>query len=305
MKASSCCAAVSAIALAPLLSGCLFLSTTRKLPVPKGPATVQTVSPEELVNRLNQRWDALDSLTAKVEIQASVMHSNEGLAKDYTTVPGVIVMRKPEMLRVYGMLPVIRTELFDMVSDGSKFTLYIPSKNKAVEGSNTVSAKSPNQLENLRPGFFLDALAVRGPGASDHYTVTTDAEVEMDAQKKHLYSVPEYILSIHRPEAGTLKDTPLRVVVFHRDDLLPYEQDVYDPDGNVVTQILYGRYGDFGGNKYPAKVTIKRPIDQIQIVLTVESVVENQKLPPDEFAIKIPPETQVQRMDATSPDSAQ
>ncbi|HUH61952.1 MAG TPA: hypothetical protein VLZ50_03095 [Terracidiphilus sp.] len=290
--------------LAPMLSGCFFLSTTRKLPVPKGPATVQTVSPAELVNRLNQRWSALDSLTAKVEIQASVLHSNEGIAKDYTTVPGVIVMRKPEMLRVYGMVPVVRTELFDMVSDGNNFTLYIPSKSKAIEGSNAVTARSANQLENLRPGFFLDALAVRGPGANDRYSVTTDAEVEMDAQKKHLYSVPEYILSIHRPEPGTLEDTPVRVVVFHRDDLLPYEQDVYDPDGNVVTQILYGRYGDYGGNKYPSKVTIKRPIDQIQIVLTVGSVVENQKLPPDEFAIKFPPETQVQRLNSASSGTA-
>jgi len=265
---------------------------------------VQTVSPAELVNRLNQRWSALDSLTAKVEIQASVLHSNEGIAKDYTTVPGVIVMRKPEMLRVYGMVPVVRTELFDMVSDGNNFTLYIPSKSKAIEGSNAVTARSANQLENLRPGFFLDALAVRGPGANDRYSVTTDAEVEMDAQKKHLYSVPEYILSIHRPEPGTLEDTPVRVVVFHRDDLLPYEQDVYDPDGNVVTQILYGRYGDYGGNKYPSKVTIKRPIDQIQIVLTVGSVVENQKLPPDEFAIKFPPETQVQRLNSASSGTA-
>ncbi len=304
MKASSCWAGIAATALAPLLSGCFFLSTTRKLPVPKGPPAVQTVSPEELVNRLDQRWAALDSLTAKVEIQASVLHSNEGLAKDYTTVPGVIVMRKPEMLRVYGMVPVIRTELFDMVSDGSRFTLYIPSKNKAIEGSNTVSTRSPNQLENLRPGFFLDALAVRGPGMGDRYTVTADVDVVEDAAKKHLYSVPEYILSIHRPEPGSQEDTPLRLVWFHRDDLLPYQQDVYDSQGNIETQIEYAAYADYAGNKYPSKVTIKRPIDQIQIVLTVESVVENQKLPQDEFAIKLPPDTQVQQLGSASQGSA-
>ncbi len=288
-----------------MLSGCFLLSTTRKLPVPKGPVTVQTVSPEELVNRLDQRWSALDSLTAKVEIQASVLHSQEGIAKDYTSVPGVIVMRKPEMLRVYGMVPIIRTQMFDMVSDGSRFTMYIPSKNKAIEGSNAVSTRSPNQLENLRPGFFLDALAVRGLQTSDRYSVTADVEVVEDAEKKHLYSVPEYILSIHRPEPGSQQDTPLRVVWFHRDDLLPYQQYVYDSEGNVETQVYYSTYGDFAGNKYPSKVTIKRPIDQIQIVLTVSSVVENQKLPPDEFAIKIPSGTQVQRMDAAPQGRAQ
>jgi hypothetical protein len=57
------------------LSGCYLLPTTRKLPIPKAPLVTQTVAPEELVARLNQRWAALDSLTATVEIQASVLKS--------------------------------------------------------------------------------------------------------------------------------------------------------------------------------------------------------------------------------------
>ena len=72
-----------------------MLPTTRKLPVPKAPAVTQTVAPEELVARLNQRWDALETLTATVEIQASVIKSKEGVAKDYTTIRGIILMRKP------------------------------------------------------------------------------------------------------------------------------------------------------------------------------------------------------------------
>ena len=50
-------------------------------------------------------------------------------------------MRKPEMLRVYGRVPVIGTRAFDMVSDGKNFTLYIPSKNKAIKGSNFAEEK--------------------------------------------------------------------------------------------------------------------------------------------------------------------
>jgi hypothetical protein len=55
-----------------------------------------------LVAQLNQRWAALESLNATVEIQASVLKSKEGVAKDYTTFRGHILMRKPEMLRVWG-----------------------------------------------------------------------------------------------------------------------------------------------------------------------------------------------------------
>jgi outer membrane lipoprotein-sorting protein len=297
---SGCCsrlvAGAAATALPLLLSGCFLLSTTRKLPVPRPPDTVQTVPPEELVNRLNQRWNALNTLTAKVQIQASVLNSEQGLAKDYTTIPGIILLRKPEMLTVFGRVPVIGTEMFEMVSNGKNFTLYIPSKDKAIEGPNSVSTKSSNQLENLRPGFFLDALDVRGILPSDRYTVTTDVDVIEDAAKKHLFSVPEYILSIHRPVPGSPQDTPLRVIWFHRDDLLPYQQDIYDGQGNVETQVFYGRYADYGDNKYPSKVTIKRPADGIQVVLTVLSVVENQKLGDEQFAVKLPADTQVEKL---------
>jgi hypothetical protein len=83
-----------------LLSGCVW--TTRKLPVPKPPSIMQTVAPDQLVARLNQRWEALDSLNATVEVQASVLKSKEGVARDYTSFRGHILMRKPEMLRVLG-----------------------------------------------------------------------------------------------------------------------------------------------------------------------------------------------------------
>jgi outer membrane lipoprotein-sorting protein len=288
-------AAALALALPVLLSGCLF--TTRRLPVPRPPTTVQTVTPEELVNRLNQHWDALDSLTAKVEIQASVLKSREGLAKDYTTFGGVILMRKPEMLRVVGRVPVIGVPMFDMESDGKDFTLYIPSRKKAYTGPNALNKKSPNQLENMRPGFFLDALVVRGLDKDDLYGVTADTETVEDAAKKHLFTVPEYVLSISRRKPGTQELTPVRVITFHRDDLMPYQQDIYDKDGNLETEVFYERYGDFGPNHYPSTVRIKRPLEDYQIVLTLESVTENMKLSDDQFVVKIPEGTEVQRLE--------
>jgi outer membrane lipoprotein-sorting protein len=41
---------------------------------------------------------------------------------------------------------------------------------------------------------------------------------------------------------------------------------------------------------------IKRPLEGITIVLTVAKVDENQKLPADEFTVKIPPDTQIQHL---------
>lgn len=281
-----------------LLSGCVW--TTRKLPVPRAPSIVQTVKPDQLVERLNQRWDALNSLNASVEIQASVLKSKEGMAKDYTSIRGIILMLKPEMLRVYGRVPVIGTRAFDMVSDGKDFTLWIPSKNMAFKGANTVNKKSANQLENLRPGFFLDAIIVQGLEPDDLYSVVADSETVEDAARKHLFTVPEYILSISRHKLASNQLRPVRVITFHREDLLPYQQDLYDAEGNLETQVTYSAYQDFGASKYPSRVVIKRPLEDIQVVLTIDKVVENPKNPPlseDEFVLKLTEGTQIQRLE--------
>jgi outer membrane lipoprotein-sorting protein len=298
MKAACRLASVAALFLPLLLSGCFLLVTTRRLPVPKAPAITQTVTPEELVSRINQRWDALESLNASVEIQASVMKSKEGLAKDYTTIPGIILLRKPAMLRVYGRVPVIGTRAFDMVSDGTNFTLYIPSKNKAIKGSNSLEKKSLNQMENMRPGFFFDAMVVRGLEKDDFYSVTADTETVEDAAKKHLYTVPEYVLSITRREPGSQKETPVRVVTFSRENLQPYQQDIYDTEGNLETQVIYTEYKNFGASLYPSRIIIKRPLEEYQIVLTIINVTENMTLTDDQFQINNMAEgTQIEKLE--------
>ena len=298
MKAACRLSRLLALTLPLLLSGCLF--TTRRLPVPRPPSNVKTVSAEYLVDRINQRWAELDTLNARVDLQATELKTREGVAKDYTTIRGIILMRKPEQLRVLGQVPVLGTRMFDMVSDGKTFTIYIPSKSKAIEGSTDSTKKSENQLENLRPGFFFDAMAVRGLAPDDLYSVAADVDTQEDAAKKHLYLIPEYILTIVRRKDDSQELTPLRVVRIHRDDLEPYQQDIYDHDGNLVTQVFYSAYKDYGPSRYPSKVTIKRPIEGIQIVLTVDNVVENSNLVTDDQfmlkALKMPDDTQIQKL---------
>src|SRR5579863_8183089 len=87
------------------LAGCTF--TTRKLPKPLAPLTVQTVGAQDLVEKMNERWDALKTLRADVQIRFTQMKTQEGVAKDYTTFPADILMRSPEDLRVLGWVPVL------------------------------------------------------------------------------------------------------------------------------------------------------------------------------------------------------
>jgi hypothetical protein len=293
MKPSCRLASLAALGIPLLLSGCSLLPTTRKLPVPKAPATVQTITPQQLVGRLNDRWSAINTLTAKVEFHAT--KSKDGIATDYPSVEGHILIRKPADLRVLGQY--FGVSVFDMASDSQNFTLSIPHNSVVIHGSNSVKKKSKNTWENLRPGFFLDAMLVRGLESDDLYAVTADTFTVEDAAKKKLLSVPEYILSIMRRNGDSEQLTPVRVVYFHRDDLQAYQQDIYDKEGNLETQVFYAGYQNFEGSLYPSVVTIKRPIDEIQIILTVDDVHENQKLEDNQFVVQIPEGSKVQSLE--------
>ena len=126
--------------------------------------------------------------------------------------------------------------------------------------------------------------------------MVADSETKEDAARKHLYTVPEYILSISRPKPGTHELTPVRVITFHRDDLLPAQQDLYDSEGNLETLVDYTDYRDFDSVRYPSTITIKRPLEEYQIVLTVESVKQNVTLSDDQFHFKIPDGTKIQNL---------
>jgi hypothetical protein len=255
---------------------------------------VQTATPQELVGQLNQRWDALNTMTAKVEIQATELKTAQGLEKDEPTVRGIIIMRKPNKLRVVGTDFAIK--IFDTASDGNRFTLVIPPEKLAFEGTSSVKEKDPEHpFYNLRPDFFLDAIAVRGLDSGNEYMVAGDAETIEDPARKHLYIEQEYTLSVMQPKAGPEK-LPLRVITFHRDDMLPYDQDVYDSEGNLETQIRYSNYIQFGAVKYPSKITIKRPQEGIQLVLTVDDVQENVPVTDDQFQVKIPEGTTIRQL---------
>jgi outer membrane lipoprotein-sorting protein len=278
-----------------LLSGCSYLvPSKRRLPVPKAPALVHTVTPRQLVASLNERWEKLQALTATVEVYATEYKTEQGEAKNYPGARASIVIAKPQMLRVRGTYFGVMA--FDLASNGDNFTLEIPSKNLVIKGSNTAKGTSKNTWENLRPGFFFNAMVVRGVEPDDHYFVTSDTETIEDPTKKHLYSVPEYILNINRVDPNSPIETPVRVVTFHRDDLLPYEQDIYNKQGEMETQVVYQDYRRFDSVQYPSTVTITSPINGFKLVMMVESVHENMKLPADEFQLQLPSGMKVQQL---------
>jgi outer membrane lipoprotein-sorting protein len=280
--------------LLPFVNGCLV--HTRRVKQAKMPAVVMTATAEDLVKAINDHCQDIHSLSATVVFQATVGGPRKGKEKTYTSFNGYILLRKPESLRVIGLVPVLHTRAFDMASDGQTFMLWIPHDNKVFEGPNTVTKQSPNTLENFRPNIFSDSLLINCIRPDDLVTLTSDTDTKIDPKTKQLVIQPDYDLSIVRRKGDSQELIPERVIHFDRVDLRPYQEDIYDPNGAIQTQAIYGPDQTFGPVKFPGSITIKRPLEEYQIVIAFQKLITNLKLNDDQFELKTPRGTIVQEL---------
>lgn len=287
--------AVLLAAALPLgLSGCL--KHTRLLERPEQPTIVLSSGNPQLIQSLNERYDAIHSMNATVLIRASVGNASKGKETDYTSLRGYILLRQPNMLRVLGLLPVVETRAFDMASNGKTFTLLIPPKSEAITGSGQVTTPSPNPLMNLRPSVFFDSMLVRKVGPDELVYVTSNTRIMRDPHSKKLIEEPDYDLGILRRRDNSQLLLPVRVVHISRTDLLPYQQDEYDDAGTLVTRTIYSNYQTFDQIPYPTHIVITRPVDAYQLDLTIQKLTFNRTLEDDQFQLKIPAGTKIQQL---------
>ena len=282
------------VSLCGALTGCL--THTHTVARTRAPDVVYSASLGELVSQVNGRFDSIKTMNVAVDIAATTGGGRTGEVKEYPAFSGYILMEKPRHLRVLLQVPVVGSRALDMVSDGTNFKLYIPPRNRAVEGTETVTKPSKNGLENLRPAVFFDSLLIQGLGPGQIISETSDTHlVRPTDPKKPVVEEPDYELAVlAEPEKQVART--IRVVRIGRIDLLPFAQDIYDSAGHVVTKATYSGYQTVDGIQFPTKIVIDRPVDEYTLTLTVKHVSFNGKLEPDTFELKIPDTVPVEQM---------
>lgn len=280
--------------LLPFVNGCLV--RTRTLKKVRMPAATMTATADDLVKSINDQCQTIQSLTATVEFKATVGGPAKGKEKTYTSFSGYILLRKPESLLVIGFVPVLHTRAFELASNGSTFKLWVPHENKVFEGPNTVTKESPNALENFRPNVFSDSLLIKCIDRDDLLALTSDTETKLDPKTKQFVVQLDYDLSVLQRKDNSQVLIPERVIHFNRVDLRPYEEDIYDAKGAIQTQAIYGPDQTYGGVKFPGTITIKRPLEEYQIVVTIQKLVTNPKLDDQTFELKTPAGVAVQEL---------
>jgi hypothetical protein len=93
--------------------GCLL--RTRPVEETYSKAPLKEASQSQLIDIINEQASKIQSLQATVDIDTSVGGAKKGHVTDYKEIRGYVLARKPAMLHMIGLLPIVRTTAFDMV----------------------------------------------------------------------------------------------------------------------------------------------------------------------------------------------
>jgi outer membrane lipoprotein-sorting protein len=285
------------------VTGCGFRSS-HPVKMRTSTATLKDATLEQLVESINATAEKLKTLKATVDIDSSIFEEKKNRVKDNPQVAGLILVRKPEMLRMRIYVPVIHNVMADMVSNGKNFELASPIKSKFYVGSNQQPVKpSPQPLENLRPQHISDALLLKPIEEGKEIAVLENTTEVVKDPKTHkdVEQLAYTVLVIDKDNSGHYLS---RKIVFSRTDLLPHEQSIYDRQGRLVTFVRYENFTDYSGLLLPTIVAIQRPIEGYAITISMVKVDVNVPLTDDQFVLTQPPGSQVINLDTKSSASA-
>ena len=290
-----------AVLLALPLTGCLFRSHRAQVLLSNAP--LKTASLDQLVSIINDQASKIHTLNATVDLAASSGGSKKGKITEYKEIKGYILVRQPSMLRMIGLMPIVRNRAFDMVSDGRTFKLWLPPLNKFVVGSNNIIRPSKQPLENLRPQHIYDALLLHPIDPAHEIAVLEQGNrtIEDPKTKKQILE-PDYNVDvITRDDQGWYLS---RKITFSRIDLMPIRQRVYDRNGYIATDATYFDFKDFSGLLFPSEIRVWRPQEEYSVTLKIDKLTVNQPLTDDQFALNQPPGAQLVQLDKSPPTAA-
>ncbi len=261
----------------------------------------------DLLGEVN-RFARINSLRAKMDLKFEDNSFAEiGVADLYKTADGEVVVQRPAKILLKVQVPVIKTDVAQMTSDGERFRVAVLQDGgsgkykKFVLGSNSADysllreqinradfddngkalKQNVNAFSNLRPQHFTEAMLVR-PVDTESYSYLTSSifqeEFDLTAKKNsptRWVLRGYYLLDELKKEAdGSLK--LVRRFWFDRvGGIRLARQQIFDVRGEIDSDIVYGQPGNLGATgeyvNLPLQVAVTRPKEKYKMRLTYQS----------------------------------
>jgi outer membrane lipoprotein-sorting protein len=276
-------------------AGCITIK--RRTEVKKEEIRPQLESSEEkLLASYNGQVRAVQSLQATVDLIPSTGTTYSGVIEEYHDVPGFILAQRPATVRMIGQAPVVAKNIFDMVSDGKEFRIYIPSKNSFLVGPTALVRPSKKPLENLRPQHIVEALFwPEFPPSANVLFEQFDFNVSR-----------YYILTLLRQAEGG-KFAIARKVWYSRTDLRVSRVQLFGAGGKLESDIEYSDWQPVSGAaaggapateqaNFARDIHIWRPQDDYKLEIKIMKLTLNEPISPDRFELTQPAGTDLVRV---------
>ena len=253
-------------------------------------------SEDQLLANYNEQARAVRTLQATVDLFPSTGSTYSGVIENYHDVPGFILAKRPAMVRVIGQAPVVATNIFDMVSDGEMFRIFIPSKNTFLVGATSVARASKKPIENLRPQHVVEALFwPELPAGGNVLFEQFDGDLNR-----------YYILTLVRPTDGSRLEIA-RKIWFDRAYLRVSRVQVYGAGGRLDSDIAYSDWQPLGAApeggapalrqvSYAHDIHIWRPQDDYKLEIQILKLTVNEEILTDRFELAQPAGTDLVRV---------
>lgn len=264
---------------------------------------VEDATQADLMTTVN-RFAKVSSMRAKMYLKfEDNSYAEVGLAEKYKTADGEIVVQRPANILLKVQLPIIKSDLVQMTSDGEKFRVAILYDDKKIKkfvlGTNNADysplqqevekingdskelKQNVNAFANMRPQHFTDAVLVRPIDMENfQYLTTTITQEEYDVSTKKKSPLKwvlrgYYLLDeIRKNENGELVIS--RRFWFDRvGSIRLARQQIFDAKGEIESDIVYGREGNLTDtgeyNGLPLQIVVTRPKEKYKMSLTYQS----------------------------------
>jgi len=306
------------VAAAGLLSGCIKVRDNQATPTL---LKTEDATRDQLMAEVN-RFAGVASMRAKMDLKfEDNSFAQFGSKEVYRSADGEVVVQRPASILLKVQVPVIKTDVAQMTSDGTKFRVAILQDGgsgkykKFVIGTNNAdysklqktldeangdgaAMKNVNAFANLRPQHFTDAMLVRPTDEGRLYTQSTIFQIEED--RSHSKGSP-----IHRVTRGYYlldeftKGTNGEMVISRRfwfdrvGGIRLARQQIFDIRGEIESDIVYGAEGNLTTtgeyNRLPLQIVVTRPQEKYSMKLTYqapEAVTIGKTYPPGAFVLQ-------------------
>lgn len=274
--------------VAAFAAGCSVSKKTVVKPS-QAPQPLQSATREQLITRYNHQAEAFQSLNAAVKMKLTAGSAYTGVIEQYHEVNGFLLAERPANIRVIGQAPVVGKNVFDMVSDGKTFRIFIPSKSKFIVGSANLERQAAKPIENLRPQHLLDALFWQ--------PISEGAPVlfeEANEAASH-----SYVLTVVRQEGdgGATRATAQgstdweisRKIWFDRTDLNVARVETFGPGGKVNSDVRYSDWQPAGSSTYAHQIALTRPGNDYELQIGINKLTVNEPIAAERFVLQQPP----------------